>query len=68
MLFIAREKNKNVELVWIPSHRNIYGNDKADELAKKAARKDPILEKNSRTLILLPYLRRNVLKKMKTPW
>jgi len=45
MLFIAKKKNKNVELVWIPSHRNICGNDKADELAKKAAREGPFLEK-----------------------
>lgn len=32
-LFDCKEKNKNIELVWIPTHSNIKGNDNANELA-----------------------------------
>lgn len=31
------EKNKDIELIWIPAHKNILGNENADVLAKKAA-------------------------------
>ena len=32
--FLAKAQNRNVQLVWIPSHTNIQGNDKADLIAK----------------------------------
>ncbi|KYN18711.1 hypothetical protein ALC57_08971 [Trachymyrmex cornetzi] len=43
LLFECKEKNKNIELAWIPAH-NIEGNDNADELAKKPAVEGPLLE------------------------
>jgi len=45
LLFIVRKKNKNIKLMWTRSQTIfIYGNDKADELEKKAL-KGYLLEK-----------------------
>jgi len=35
MLLSNNEKDKNIELIWIPAHRNIQGNDNADVLGKR---------------------------------
>lgn len=37
-------KAKNIRLIWIPSHLGIEGNEKADAMAKLAAKEGPLLE------------------------
>lgn len=41
---IFKEKNKDIELIWIPSYRNIQDNENVDLLTKKAANKGELLE------------------------
>jgi ribonuclease HI len=41
LLAALRRQNKTLELQWIPSHCDILGNEKADYLAKLAAKKTP---------------------------
>jgi hypothetical protein len=35
LLVWLNTRNKHVTLQWVPAHCNIYGNDKADKLAKE---------------------------------
>ncbi|XP_024893394.1 uncharacterized protein LOC112468443 [Temnothorax curvispinosus] len=37
-IIYAQERGKNIQLVWIPSHKGIMGNEIADEFARKAIR------------------------------
>ncbi|KYQ48810.1 hypothetical protein ALC60_12140 [Trachymyrmex zeteki] len=43
-LINCKLKDKDVQLVWIPAHSNIIGNENADSLAKKAAVEGPLIE------------------------
>jgi len=40
LLSYCKERNKIIELIWIPAHKNIHGNNKVDELAEKSASED----------------------------
>jgi len=40
----CKKKNKDIELIWIPAHKNILGNENADVLAKRAASEGPLLD------------------------
>ncbi|KYN02362.1 hypothetical protein ALC62_06742 [Cyphomyrmex costatus] len=42
-LINCKLKQKDIELVWIPAHKNILDNENADSLAKKAAIESPML-------------------------
>lgn len=44
LLSHCKEKNKTIELIWIPAHKNIQGNNKVDELAKKSASEGLLME------------------------
>ncbi|XP_029178519.1 uncharacterized protein LOC114946237 [Nylanderia fulva] len=49
LLSVNKKRNKDIELIWIPSHSNIEGNENADALAKNAAQEGPFLNQE------LPY-------------
>ncbi|XP_018399565.1 PREDICTED: RNA-directed DNA polymerase from mobile element jockey-like [Cyphomyrmex costatus] len=44
LLIKCKEKNKVIQLVWIPSHCGIAGNEMVDGLAKQAAREGTFLD------------------------
>ena len=41
---VIEEMNTSVEMVWIPSHMQIKGNEQADQLAKEGAQKEHIIK------------------------
>lgn len=45
LLFVAKENGKNVNLIWIPAHVNIEGNEIADSRARHAAANGRYLSK-----------------------
>ncbi|MEL6989863.1 MAG: ribonuclease H family protein, partial [Bacteroidota bacterium] len=42
LIYIIQSRDRHVSFIWAPSHCNIIGNDKADELAKQGSNKESI--------------------------
>lgn len=57
-----------VELVWLPSHTNIQGNDKADSLAKRATTLTTYLNYSLDPLNYLPKLKNKLWEQWLTDW
>ena len=46
-----REKQASISLVWVPGHNDIIGNERADSLAKRAAKMRPLSDTTSLAVI-----------------
>jgi hypothetical protein len=58
------DKGASIDLNWVPEHQDILGNEKADELAKRASQKDP---PNAQT-VSYSYLRQKAKSETTSQW
>ena len=63
MSFLDKNRRASIEVLWVPGHIRIEGNDRADELAKEATELEPATETTT-----IAKLHRQLRAKLKTEW
>ena len=63
MRFLNENQRANIEILWVPGHMGIEGNNRADELAKEATELKPATETTT-----IAKLHWQLCTKLKSEW
>ena len=61
--FLNKNRRASIEVLWVPGHMDIAGNDRADEIAKEATELEPATE-----ITTIANLHRQLHDNMKVEW